>query len=100
MVVEAYRKPNPLGDIITGIVLFYWLGQSFLYLLGVKKFSGGASLGAAIFVIAGFITIGIVINFIAKVRDRTGLIRLKGMQPWKSRKKKKTNLNNYETAWR
>ena len=79
MVVEVYRKHNPLGDIITGIVLFYWLGQGLLYLLDVKKPSGGASLGAAVFVIAGFITIGIVINFIAKVRDRTGLIRLKGI---------------------
>jgi hypothetical protein len=53
MVVEVYRKHNPLGDIITGIVLFYWLGQGLLYLLDVKKPSGGASLGAAVFVIAG-----------------------------------------------
>ena len=53
MVVEVYRKHNPLGGIITGIVLFYWLGQGLLYLLDVKKPSGGASLGAAVFVIAG-----------------------------------------------
>ena len=65
-----YIKRNPLGDIILGIVLFYWLGQGLLYLGGIKKPSNGESIGASVLVVAVFAGIGIVISYIAKFSER------------------------------